>query len=302
MNIGITGGTGFVGRHLSALLVARGHSVTVFSRSRKGKQPNGLATAYWNPDAGEYDAPAFEPLETIVHLAGESVASERWTTKRKKEIVDSRVIGSRTLVDAIRKNAPNCKALISASAVGWYGPDGVQRIPFTEDAPPAKDFLGETCRLWEKEVFNANDFLRVVALRIGIVLGREGGAYPEFTKGLSFGVMPILGSGDQMTSWIHVEDVAAMFAHAIETSTMQGAYNCVAPYPASHRVLMKALAKAKGGLAIPLPVPEFALKIGLGEMSTEVLKSCTVSARKITEAGFRFKFENIETAAQDLAR
>lgn len=237
----------------------------------------------------------------MVHLAGAGVADKRWTDARKKEIVDSRVQGTRLLVDALRTYAPSCKTLVSASAIGWYGSDDGGRIPFTEDAPPAHDFLGETCRQWEAEVFRASDFLRTVALRIGIVLGRESGAYPEFAKGLRFGAMPILGSGRQVVSWVHVEDVAAMFAHAVEEQTLQGTFNCVAQHPVTNRALMKAIAMAKGGLAIPVLVPAFALKIALGELSTEVLKSCTASAKKVQATGFRFRFEKIEAAAKDLA-
>lgn len=301
MNIGITGGTGFVGRHLTRLLQSRGHSITIFSRSEGTQSKTDVRTARWNPDADTFDAAAFAPLDAVVHLAGAGVADKRWTTVRKKEIVDSRVLGTRMLVEVLRAHAPSCKTLVSASAIGWYGPDEPDRIPFTEDAPPAYDFLGDTCRQWEAEVFRAKDFLRTVALRIGIVLGREGGAYPEFAKGLRFGTMPILGNGAQVVSWVHVEDVAAMFARAVEDESWQGAFNCAAPHPVTNRALMKAIAKAKGGLAIPVPVPAFALKIALGEMSTEVLKSCTVSSEKVRAAGFRFRFERIEEAAKDLA-
>ncbi len=301
MHIGITGGTGFVGQHLSRLLQSRGHRITIFSRSAASQSRAGARVAQWNPDEGVYDTDAFVPLEAVVHLAGAGVADKRWTEARKKEIVDSRVQGTRFLLEALRANAPHCKTLISASAIGWYGPDVADKIPFTEDAPPAHDFLGETCRQWETEVFRAKDFLRTVALRIGIVLGREGGAYPEFAKGLRFGVMPVLGSGDQVVSWIHVEDVAAMFALAVEDDAMQGIYNCVAPHPVTNRALMKAIATTKGGLAIPVPVPAFALTIGLGEMSTEVLKSCTASAAKTEAAGFSFRFKTIEEAAKNLA-
>ena len=301
MQIGITGGTGFVGQHLIPLLSSRGHSVTVFSRSRNSKNVNGARLAHWDPEAGVYDTEAFTPLDAVVHLAGAGVADKRWTEARKAEIVNSRVQGTRLLVDALRKHASGCKTFVSASATGWYGADEAGKIPFSEDAPPAPDFLGETCRQWEAEAFCARDFLRTVALRIGIVLGHEGGAYPEFTKGLRFGVLPILGSGTQVVSWVHVDDVAAMFARALEDETMHGVYNCVAPHPVPHRSLMQALAKSKGGLAIPVPVPAFALKIGLGEMSIEVLKSCTVSADKVKAAGFRFRFERIEEAAKDLA-
>lgn len=301
MNIGITGGTGFVGKHLKQLLQSRGHHVTVFSRSATSKNTEDAHFARWNPDAGIYDADAFEPLDAVVHLAGAGVADKRWTAARKKEIVDSRVQGTQLLVEALHIHAPACKTLVSASAIGWYGPDDAARIPFMEDASPARDFLGETCRQWEAEVFRANYFLRTVALRIGIVLGRESGAYPEFAKGLRFGIMPILGSGKQVVSWVHVADVAAMFAKAVEDDAMHGAYNCVAPYPVTNRELMQAVAKAKGGLAIPMPVPAFALNLGLGELSTEVLKSCTVSAEKVQDAGFRFRFTTIEEAASDLA-
>jgi len=302
MHIGITGGSGFVGRHLSRALLAAGHSVTVFSRSAPAKPAQGVHFARWNPEAGEYNAADFAPLEAVVHLAGAGVADKRWTPARKAEIVRSRVQGTRTLVEALRTSAPECRTLVAASAIGWYGPDRGDVTPFTEDAPAYEDFLGNTCAQWEEASGWANQFLRTVILRLGIVLGRDGGAWPQLTKGLRLaGVKTILGTGRQVVSWVHVDDIVGAILHALSTQTVQGVYNTVAPHPVTHRALMDALAAAKGGLAIPVPIPTAALKLAMGEMSIEVLKSCTVSARKLVMAGYAFRFPGIADAARDLA-
>jgi uncharacterized protein (TIGR01777 family) len=294
--IGITGGTGFVGHHLSYLLQLRGYDVIVFTRKIKDPGTTNLSYSVFDAEKKLADPAIFGKLDAVINLAGAGIADERWTDKRKKEIVDSRVHGTRFLVEQLQKNAPNCKTLISASATGYYGPDGRNELPFIETDAPYDDFLGNTCVAWENET-NKADFLRTVIFRFGIVLGKESAAFPQFARPMSFGIMPILGSGRQIVSWIHVGDLAEMIVHALENEDLQGPYNAVAPNPVTHKHLMKAVARAKGGFKIPAPVPAFALKIMLGEMSEEVLKSCTVSADHILGSGFQFKYPKIEEAA-----
>jgi len=294
--IGITGGTGFVGRHLTALLLSKGYKVVIFTRNAgKHSAAPSVAYAMWNPATGECDATALASIDAIVHLAGAGIADKRWTDKRKREIVSSRVDGTRFLVSALKYHAHHCKALVSASAIGYYGADNGSG-PFAEDSPAAADFLGQTCVKWEKETQKAAEFLRTVVFRFGIVLGKESGAFPELAKPMKFGIMPILGSGKQVVSWIHVNDLAAMLCMAIENTLVKGTYNAVAPKPISHKELMKTIAAHMPGVTIPVPVPSWALKIALGEMSVELLKSCTVSSEKIQRAGFTFQYPSIEMA------
>ncbi len=293
--IGITGGSGFVGRSLTAKLSRDGNEVIIFTRNKNTSK----GFAHWDAARGEIDHDALGKLDAVVHLAGAGVADKRWTAARKKEIYDSRVSGTRFLVESLKKYAPNCRTLVSASAIGYYG-ESKGDAPFTEDAAPANDFLGRTCVDWEKETQKAEDFCRVVMLRTGIVLGKGGGALPELTKTFPLRIAPILGSGQQWVSWIHLDDMVGLYVFALQNSSVSGAYNAVAPQPVAHRALIDALVKAKGGPFLKMPVPAFALKIVLGEMSVEVLKSCAVSSGKIEGAGYGFQFSNVAGAAKEM--
>lgn len=299
--IGITGGTGLVGRHLSRLLADDGYQVIVFTRKpdKNRKYIKNTIYAEWNPRKGKIDTEKLAMVEGIVHLAGEGIADKRWTAQRKTNIVDSRVQSTEFLCEQLKLHAPACKTLVCASAIGFYGADSGGG-PFTEDASPATDFLGHTCMLWEDASAPIQDILRRVILRVGIVLAREAGAFHEFAQPLRFGIMPVLGSGEQVVSWIHITDLARMMRFALERHEMTGTFNAVAPEPVTHVTLMRSMARAKGGLRIPLPVPAFILKPVVGEMSVEVLKSCTVSAAKTLSQGFRYQFTDIDEACKDL--
>ncbi|MCB0696006.1 MAG: TIGR01777 family oxidoreductase [Chitinophagaceae bacterium] len=299
--IGITGGTGLVGRHLSKLLADDGYEIIVFTRKpdKNRKYIKNTTYAEWNPLKNKIDTAQLAKVEAMVHLAGEGIADKRWTEQRKTDIVDSRVIGTKFLAEQLKEHGKNCKVLVCSSAIGYYGAD-TGEDPFKETALPADDFLGRTCVQWEAASEPASDFVRRVVLRFGIVLGREGGAFREFNKPMNFGIMPILGSGDQVVSWIHVRDVARMIRFAIERTEVSGIFNATAPLPVTHSNLVHSMARAKGGIKIPMPVPAFLLKLVLGEMSIEVLKSCTVSSGKIKGKGFRFEFRDIESAVSNL--
>jgi len=297
--IGITGGTGFVGQRLTALLVSNGYNVIIFTTrvAKKTAQPQ-VSYAHWNPDKGAFDINALKAVDAVVHLAGAGLAEKRWTEQRKKEIVDSRVKGTSFLISQLTQYAPNCKTLIAASAMGFYGADREGAGLFTEAAPPANDFLGNTCRQWEETSKSASGFLRTVILRFGIVLGKESGAFREFVRPMTFGIMPILGSGRQVVSWIEIGDLSRLMLFALEHDTVSGIYNAVAPSPVTHKELMKTIARVKGGIKIPVPVPAFVIRILFGEMGGEVLKSCSVSAQKTLSTGFAFSHPEITGAVK----
>ncbi len=299
--IGITGGTGFIGRHLTALLIRSGYEVVVFTTrvARKRKKKH-ITYSHWNPERGTCDNIALKNIDAMVHLAGEGIADKRWTEQRKKEIVDSRVRSTEFLVSTLNEHATNCKTLITASATGFYGPDSHYSSLFTEAAPAYNDFLGETCRKWEAASENISGNIRRVVLRFGIVIGKGGGALPQLTNPMSFGVLPILGSGGQVVSWISAHDLVRLIMFALLHEEVSGIYNAVAPGHVSHRQMMHTIAEVKGGIKIPFHVPSALLKILLGEMSTEVLKSCTVSADKIINAGFTFDHPDIESAIRSI--
>ncbi|MFC4232359.1 TIGR01777 family oxidoreductase [Parasediminibacterium paludis] len=301
----ITGGTGMVGQHLMELLVVKGYDVIIVSRGPSKMRPHAkVSHAQWNIDTQEIDAEALAKADHIIHLAGAGVADKRWTTERKQEIVDSRTKSSATLVTALAKLPNKVQTVVSASAIGWYGADTAESLinGFTEDAPADTEFLGETCRLWEKSIAPVIQLgKRLVKLRIGIVLSNTGGALVEFKKPLQFGIAGILGNGKQMISWIHVEDLCKLFVYAIEQPQMQGAYNAVASKPVTNKELTITLAKMlKKSLFIPLYIPAFVLKVMLGEMSIEVLKSTNVSNKKLLSTGFKYDFATIEAALENL--
>ena len=298
--IGITGGTGFVGKRLTARLISAGHRVLIFSRQATPPVSDNITYIHWDPYKNEVDTRLLPSLDAVVHLAGEGVADKRWSPARKRAIADSRIIGTRFLTATLTAHAPQCRTLVAASAIGFYGADAPGGKPFTENSSPAQDFLGSVCQQWEKESLSIADRVRTVVTRFGIVFGTEAGAFPQLLQPLSMGVVPIIGTGRQVMSWIHVEDVCNIIEYALEHPQVQGIYNTVAPHPVTNAQLMHHIALKKKGIRIPIKVPAFLMKMILGEMSIEVLKSCTVSAQKIEQAGFSFSYPTLSDALGEL--
>ena len=300
----ITGGTGTIGKTLSNMLLQKGYEVIVLSRNpeKQKSKDSHVLFAKWDIEEGTIDEKAFEKADYIINLAGAGVADKRWTDERKKEIVYSRTKSGDVLVKYLRLYPNNVKAMISASATGFYGEDkSTNKIPFTENDALANDFLAKTCQHWEQHIKPVEGLgKRLVILRTGIVLSKDGGAFVEFKKPLNFGVATILGNGKQIISWIHTQDICNLYIFAMENEALSGTYNAVAPKPVSNEVLIKSIAKANGKFHLSLHAPQFALKLALGEMSTEILKSATVSASKIEQAGFKFAFPDIDSAVRDL--
>ncbi len=310
LSVLITGGTGVIGKRLSSMLVEKGYHVIILTRQQslingeiKDKEA-GLHYAYWNVEKSEIDKNAVTNTDYVIHLAGAGVADKRWTEKRKTEIVESRTKSSALLIKALRENDNKVKAVISASAIGWYGPDTTESLKrgFSESEKPTDDFLGNTCLLWEESIEPVMELgKRLVRLRTGIVLSNDGGAFAEFRKPLKAGIAAILGTGRQTISWIHIEDICRIYLYALENEKLEGIYNAAAPKPVNNKTLVLQIAKQlHGNFFVAMPVPAFILKIVLGEMSIEVLKSTTVSSKKIMAAGFKFLHPSIETAVEAL--
>ncbi len=299
----ITGGTGMVGTSLTQLLLSKGYQVIILTRKPQTSPISNLTYAVWDIAKGTIDPLAFEKADTIVHLAGAGVADKRWSKKRKQEIVDSRVMSGALLVKYLTAHTHQVKTVVTASAIGWYGPDTAESLMngFTETDPVDGAFLGDTCKQWEDSVKPIETLgIRLVTLRIGIVLNKQGGALAEFIKPAKFGLATIFGTGNQMVSWIHQNDLCKMILFGIQTASLKGVYNAVSPDPTSNKDLIIAITKKLRGFYLPIPVPAFVLNIMLGEMSIEILKSAKVSSNKIQEADFKFDYPTLNSALHEL--
>jgi uncharacterized protein (TIGR01777 family) len=291
-NILITGGSGLVGKAITQTLEKKGYQVAWLSRSSQNKK-----SFLWDVEKQEIDQNAIEWSDAIIHLAGSGVAEKRWTSERKKDILKSRTESTRLLWKAIQKATKKPEAFISASAVGFYGFDTGETLK-TEDAQPGNDFLAEVVVAWEMEVEKIEALgVRTAILRIGIVLDKIGGALSEILKPP---VAAPLGSGNQWMSWIHIQDLAKLFVFALENPEMKGKFNAVAPNPVKNKKLTRDAAKAKGKAFLGIGVPEFVIKLILGEMAAMVLGGNRVSAEKTLETNFQFEFPSLDLALKDL--
>jgi uncharacterized protein (TIGR01777 family) len=293
----ITGASGLVGSRLTELLLSKKMEVVHVGRTKR----NGSVPSFaWDVDKQQMDAKALAGVNTIVHLAGAGVADKRWTPTRKKEILDSRVQSTRLLYQILKEEKHSVKNIVSASAIGYYG-FGLSDQLFTEERPPATDFLASVTTEWEKEVDAIRELeIRVVKIRIGIVLSNKGGALKEMARPIQFGVGAPLGTGQQVMSWIHIDDLCEMFCKAIQDRSLAGAYNGVAPNPVTNAELTKAIASIlKKPLWLP-NVPPFVLRLLVGEMADIVVNGSKVSAEKILATRFKFQYSQIDDALRNL--
>lgn len=299
----ITGGTGLIGKRLSVMLADKGYNVVVLTRQVffPSTDPR-IKFVSWDPEREFIENETLQQADHIIHLAGAGVMDKRWNDSYKKQILHSRVKSGEFLMKALANGNHRVKTLICSSAIGWYGADLQYEHSFIETDKASADFLGQTCLAWENSITKASSMgIRTCFVRTGIVLSKDGGALKEFMKPLKFGIAGILGSGRQIISWIHIDDLCRIFMHLLENHHLSGPYNAVAPYPVSNGVLVKTLAKKKNGKwYFPLHVPSFMLKLMIGEGSIEILKSTSVSSKKIVAAGFQFKFETIEDAINEI--
>jgi len=300
----ISGGSGFIGSALAKKLADAGNQIIILTRSQKEKNPsNNISYSHWDPSRQTIDREVIANADAIVHLAGAGVADKRWTEKRKKDLFESRVQSSDLLMKVLNEVPNRISTIVSASAIGYYGADPVipNPSPFVENSVPANDFLGSLSTAWEASVTPSQKTgRRLVILRTGIVLGNEGGAYPEFKKTFSLGVASILGKGNQVISWIHLDDLVQIYTEALQNKKLSGVYNAVSPFPVNNKDLILQIATQRKKFFIPVHVPVFVLKTMLGEMSVEILKSTTVSSAKLLREGFQFKFPKIQDAIKDL--
>ena len=303
----ITGGTGLIGTALCKMLTEKGYHVIILTRDKSQHTSNNPNVSYaeWDIKSQTIDVEAVKQADYIIHLAGANVADKRWTKKRKREIIESRTHSATLLVKAMLENENKVKTVLASSGIGWYGEDNpaiLQRGGFNETDPASDDFLGQVCIQWEQSLDPVTSMgKRLIKFRTGVVFSNEGGAIPEFKKPLRTGFATILGSGKQIISWIHIDDLCRLYLHAMENVEMHGVYNAVAHQHINNKMLMLDLAKrVRGKFFLTMHVPSFVLKLVLGDLSVEVLKSATVSNEKTRHSGFKFLYPSMEAALNQL--
>lgn len=294
----ISGGTGLIGSNLTKNLEMRGHEVIWLSRNPK---KNTQASFFWNPTKGEIDLDCLRGTNCIINLAGTGVADKRWTPTYKEEILQSRISATQLLIKTIQNHPNQVSTFIGASAVGIYGNNPVARA--TEESEIGNTFLADVCAQWEHETLKAAPLgIRTLIVRIGIVLSKEGGFIKEMSAPAKFGFGAALGSGKMSTPWIHINDLSRIFIHLLEQHKLTGIYNGVSPYPETNKELVRIICKAlKRPFWMP-SVPEFMLKILVGEMAPMLLADQNISAKKIISSGFKFQFPNAQDAIMELLK
>ncbi|WP_445150015.1 TIGR01777 family oxidoreductase [Baekduia sp. Peel2402] len=299
MNVTVTGATGLIGSKLVRVLRDRGDDVTVLSRSPdKAQALLGVAAIEWDPLAGPAPEEALRGRDAIVHLAGEPVA-QRWNDDVKRRILESRETGTRNLVAGLRQIRPadGPKVLVSSSAVGYYGKHGDERVP--ESSPPGDDFLAGVCVAWEREAdAAAENGRRVVKIRTGVVLDKDGGALKTMLPPFKLGVGGPVAGGDQYLPWIHVDDLVGLYLHALGDDGWSGAYNGAAPEPVTNKAFSKALGRALHRPAFA-PVPAFAIKLLYGDMAEIVTEGQRAVPERPLEGGYAFRHADLDAALRD---
>jgi len=294
VQIAITGSTGLVGAALVSFLTAGGHRVIRLVR----KPPSG-DDVHWDPAEGVRDLSRLEGVDAVIHLAGENIAAGRWTPQRKDEIRRSRVEGARRLSESLAKLSQRPKALVSASAIGFYGDRGDELL--TEDGAPGKDFLARVCQEWEAATEPASRAgIRVVHLRFGMILSAAGGALRKMLIPFKLGAGGRMGSGTQYVGWIAIDDAIGVIHHAVCTESLQGPVNAVSPAPVTNAEFTRILARVLSRPAI-FPMPAFAMRFAFGEMADALLlASARVVPTRLQASGYRFRYPELEAALRRL--
>ena len=297
----ITGGTGMIGSALALFLKEEGYRIIVLTRKTgdfEGK--DGIRYAKWDPENNEMDLEALGEADHIIHLAGANIGRGKWTSEKKKEIMDSRITGTRFLMEQLNRYPNKVHSFISASATGYYRQN---EDSYSKEKDAASgDFLGELCVSWEAEAQRVVTLgKRVVILRTGMVLSASGGILPALIQPLKLGIAAIPGTGQQWVSWIHIRDLVRLYAMAVNNIHLNGIINAVTPFPVTQLQLVTHLGHViKGKYYLPVYCPAFLIHLFMGEKGAELLKSSRVSAEKLLQTGFEFSFPSIGNALEDL--
>jgi uncharacterized protein len=294
MHIAITGSSGLVGSALVPFLTTDGHRVTRLVR----RSPSG-GDVLWDPAEGIKELSRLEGVDGVIHLAGENIASGRWTPQRKDVIRRSRVEGTRRLCGSLARLSRRPKVLVSASAIGFYGDRGDETL--TEDSAPGRDFLAQVCQEWEAATEPATRAgIRVVCLRFGMILSPGGGALKKMLLPFRLGAGGRIGNGAQYVSWIAIDDAIGAIHHAVSTESLRGAVNAVTPNPVTNAELTRVLARVLSRPAL-FPLPALAARLAFGEMADALLlSSARVVPSRLQASGYRFRYPELESALRHL--
>jgi uncharacterized protein (TIGR01777 family) len=297
----ITGGTGTIGRRLTHLLLQQGFNVSLLSHSAAKKDIPNVTVYQWDVIKGHIDPQAILTADHIIHLAGTGIADERWTDRRKQEIIDSRTQSTQLLASALRSGKHHVQSFVSSSAIGFYGGDTGDR-PLTETSEGGSDFLSQVVRAWERSVDEiAGLGIRTVKLRTGIVLTMEGGALPKLVQPVRLGAGAPLGSGQQYMSWIHIDDLCRLYIQAATDERWQGIYNAVADKPVTNETFIRQIIKLLNKPRLLPCVPAFAIRLLFGEMAIVVLGGNYVLNKRIREeTTFQYAFSDLSAALKNL--
>lgn len=296
-NVLITGGSGLVGSRLTHILQEKGFETAWLVRSpSKGT----VRQFIWNVDKEIVDPEAIQWADHIIHLAGASVAEGRWSKARKKVLLESRTLSTRLLYNELKKQSKRLKSFVSASAMGLYGIESGEEW-VEEDHPSGQDFLAQLTQQWEQEVMNIGQLgIREARIRISIVLSEKGGALPQMLMPVNMGLGSPLGSGKQYMSWIHLDDLCAVFVAAIQHEQYHGAINASASHPVKNKEFMGSLAKAVHKPFFLPAVPSLVLRLVLGEKHIIASGGCRLCNKKLLSKGFQIKFDDLDLALEDL--
>ena len=299
MKILITGATGLIGKELVKLLIEKGHTIHYLTTSKnKIQDKSNYFGYYWDPEKGIFDENCLIGVDTIVHLAGANIA-KRWTNNYKQEIIESRTLSSELLFNALKKNPHQVKQIVSASGTAIY-PESHTKMYDETTTEKEDSFLANVVVKWEESVDRFQTLgLKVCKLRTGVVFANNGGALPEMVKPIKLGFGAAMGNGKQIQSWIHIKDLVALYYFVIQNQ-LEGVFNAVSPNSISNADLTKAIAKALHKPLFLPNIPEFVMKMILGEMRVLLFSSKNLSANKIKECGFKFQFPEAKHALNDL--
>tara|TARA_R100000541_G_scaffold12640_1_gene21128 strand:+ start:107 stop:1006 length:900 start_codon:yes stop_codon:yes gene_type:complete len=296
LKILLVGGTGLIGSFLKNKLIEEGYSVNILSR-RKSKDSQ---TFLWNNDEEYIDLAAFKGVSGIINLTGANIAEGRWTEKRKEILYNSRILSTRLLFETIKKNKVALDFFINSSATGYYGTKKSTKI-LKEDNVSGADFLAKICLDWETEALRFNELnIRTIIVRTGIVLTRHKGAFEKIKIPIKFGILPIFSNGKQVFSWIHIDDLIAVFMNSITNKNYIGPYNAVAPINNTYLEFNRKIAEVLDKKVIAIKIPTFMLRLIFGELTETLTNGNQIAVEKLSNNGFNFKFKDLNSALSNL--